>query len=252
MSNVPIITFSYVAIAFAITGFISFICAIYYSKQLSKYVTDDIDNKNVDIICVHVNKKQQQCTNAMFAFKILTLILFAASIAFISIFSYWSSTAKKYGAYDDYNRTETISSIKTNISKGFVDQSEELPESLAGCTIIFFKYGCNDCARIHDSLYAYLENRPVENLYFVSTRSERGVELTTKYGIPAVPAIAYNIINPMDNTPVADTEYIWDVIYNLEADETMTDVFTPETMTPILDVRDADWELKNLKEGVIE
>lgn len=247
MANIPIIIYLYIAIVFAIAGFLSFVCAVYYSIKLSKYITDETSNENVDIICVHVNKTQQQYTNAMFLFKLFALTFFLVALIVMSVFSYWNSTAKKYGAYDDYIKTETISSIKENTSVGFIDQSADLPESMDGCTIIFFKYGCNDCARIYKSLNEYLNEKDIADLYFVSTRSDRGMELIETYDIPAVPAVAYNIISSLDNTPMAGTKFTWNVIYDIDALAIDTDIFVPENFDAILDVRDADLELVELK-----
>lgn len=122
----------------------------------------------------------------MSAFLIISA---AAGITSYITFRHYKALAVKYGAYDDFYETETISSIRDNTEKGFIDQSGSLPTDLSGSILIYFRYGCNDCKATHDDITEAVKGH--KDVYFVSTRSATGRLLIQKYPAEVVPSGTY-------------------------------------------------------------
>lgn len=228
MFNMPILYFMILSVIFATVGIISVVMAFHYSKKAQTAVIKT-ETETVEITATKSPNKVKQAENAVSLFKISALILFAISIILLSVFIYYDTTARKYGAYDDYYKVESINDIKHNISLGFIDQSEELPEDLSGCIIIYVKYGCIDCDEIHDGITSYLNEKETNNIYFVSTRSEKGQKLLEQYPVTAVPTGIYIL-----NEPIGDTTMYYEVLYDIYAAESETDTFLPESMDQLL------------------
>lgn len=119
------------------------------------------------------------------------IICFIFSIVSIVVYSCIFTEAKKYGAYGNFYKKNTLSEIRSNIDNGFIDQSKDVPKDPKGCVIIFFKWGCPDCANIHNELLKTLKKYDLFKTYFVSSRSERGQELLNKYPMDEVPSGIY-------------------------------------------------------------
>lgn len=175
------------AIIFACIGLlcmiISFIFRWRYTVKTKQHV-EDIGEFGV----AAENAKLTERTNhavrlSIIAFALALICLFGYSLIF--------SQARKYGAYGDFYKKNTLSEIQYNIAHGFVDQSDEVPEDPKGCVIIFFRWGCPDCTNIHDALLEKMKEYDLYKTYFVSSRSDRGQELIEQYPIEAVPSGIY-------------------------------------------------------------
>ena len=118
--------------------------------------------------------------------RISKIILVTAAVCAISSFvlmltlniSY--SIALKHGAY---TKDMTIATMYDGISHTPVE--DKLPEDLDGCIVVFYRFDCPDCKAIYEDLMAASAN--VENIYFVSSRSEQGSALIEQYPVPEVP-----------------------------------------------------------------
>ena len=108
MSNMPLFNFFILAIIFAVAGLISLIFSFYCSFKVGKYTIDELETDTMDIIIMKKPTKLKQWRNALFAFKIITLLALAAAICFLSVFMYYENLAKKYGAYDDFTKKQSI------------------------------------------------------------------------------------------------------------------------------------------------
>ena len=148
------------------------------SRKITKCESKVTETDKMTIIST---KKQpdniSQLEKTVSLFKIISLICFVIALITLSVFMYYDNMAKRYGAYGDYYKSDSINDIKHNAKMGFIDQSEELPEDLRGCIIVYIKYGCIDCEEIHDGITSYIKDNDVKNIYFVSTRSAKGKEL---------------------------------------------------------------------------
>ena len=121
---------------------------------------------------------------------IIAGISFFIALISIVIFGHYNSQAIKYGAFDKVQLSQTLNEIDKCTKYGFIEDSN-IPEDLSGSIIIYFKYGCPDCISVHDDLMAYLMAHDTSNIYFVSSRSEKGKELLKKYAVPEVPSAVY-------------------------------------------------------------
>lgn len=119
------------------------------------------------------------------------IIFFTISLLSIIAYSVIFAKAKKYGAYGDFYKKNSIAEIDYNIKNGFIDQSDEVPDDPKGCVIIFFKWGCTDCLNIHDELLEKLTEYDLFKTYFVSSKSDRGQELLAEYPMDSVPSGIY-------------------------------------------------------------
>jgi len=175
------------AIVLAIIGFISlvitFVMRWRYTVKTKQHV-DEIGDFGV----AAENAKLTKIHNA--AFKV-GAVAFALALICLFIYGIIFSQAKKYGAYGDFYKKNTLSEIKYNIDHGFIDQSAEVPVDPKGCVIIFFRWGCPDCANVHDALLEKLKEYDLFKTYFVSSRSDRGQQLIAQYPIEEVPSGIY-------------------------------------------------------------
>lgn len=175
------------AIAAAILGTICiigiFVCQVKYTVKTKKHV-NQIGESGVAI-------ENTKLTIVHNIFVRMGIIFYGLAVVSLLIYGIIFAQAIKYGAYGDFNKKNTLADIKYNIEHGFVDQSNELPDDLKGCVIIFFKWGCADCANVHDDLLAALDNYDLFKTYFVSSRSQRGQEIIEQYPIEEVPSIIY-------------------------------------------------------------
>ena len=188
--DTPIYNIFIMAVFGTITGFslliILFIWQRHIKKLFNRYETEEDD-----AIRMPLQKKFNTSKLLYKIFFILSFFTLLLSLVFIVLFANYKHVALKYGAYGDFDRTETIRTINHRVRYGYEDQSEELPDDLTGCIIIFVKFGCPDCENVHDKLVKCLEDNNVENVFFVSSRSEKGKELVEKYQIQAVPSGTY-------------------------------------------------------------
>lgn len=235
MLDMPLFNFFVLAIIFAIAGFTSLIFSFHCSKKVSKYSVNELETETMEIIIMNKPSKSKQWERALFIFKIMTLLFLATTLFMLSIFMYYDSAARKHGAYDDFAKKESINIIRQNIDKGFIDQSNVLPNDLKGCIIIYFKYGCSDCEKIHDDILDYINEKNVTNLYFVSTRSEKGIELLQQYSVDTVPSGIYIMKNP-----TGSIERYTEILYNMNAPASQTNTFVSKNFDKLLDYQNRE------------
>lgn len=96
-------------------------------------------------------------------------------------------TAKTHGMYQsNMSWNDMLQSIE------YSPREDKLPSDIDELTndiILYYKFGCEDCEAIYQELQDTFSN--VENLYWVSTRSEQGQSLLKTYPTPQVPAGVY-------------------------------------------------------------
>ena len=134
-----------------------------------------------------LRKKKKMLSNIV---GILATVCGISAIGMLIFYLCITADAKTHGAYGDYTRKETIAETLDNIKNGVIDQSDELPEDLSGKVLIIFKYGCPDCEATYGNIYDDLVASGCE-YYFVSSRSEIGMQLVTKYYVTEVPSGVY-------------------------------------------------------------
>lgn len=95
-----------------------------------------------------------------------------------------------------YTTDLTVKQLHTGIKNTPVE--DKLPDDIEGCIIIFYKFGCTDCGAIYEDLSAYTKD--LENVYWISSRSEQGKALRVTYPIESVPTAIYIHVNSDDNS----------------------------------------------------
>lgn len=215
---IPLLYFKIAAIITATIAAINLTLFVALQWQFTSLITDH--NKDTNVVTsiaisptsYHKLKKRINLTwNLTLIFSIFTIIL-------ILIFSKYNKMALKYGAYDNIQLAQTIDKIKSSESVGFTE-SENIPDDLRGCLIFYFKYGCPDCGAIHDEFMDYIKTNSIKNIYFVSSRSERGKKLLEQYPVDEVPAIVYVRIKESEISKTY-TEVLYEKIKNKNNDET--------------------------------
>lgn len=70
-------------------------------------------------------------------------------------------------------------------------KESKLPErkNLGNAMLIFFRFGCSDCEAVYQDLSLALQNKP--DIYWVSTMSNQGQDLLSKYPISETPTLIY-------------------------------------------------------------
>lgn len=74
-------------------------------------------------------------------------------------------------------RTNKISPVQDDLSDG-IDKT----------ILVFYRYGCPDCADVYDQLRPYVNGKGIR---WVSTRSTEGKELVQEFGVAEVPSAVY-------------------------------------------------------------
>lgn len=161
-------------------------------------------NKNPHIISQ--KEKCRRLETAASVLSYLTLTLLAAALCALTIFCWFRHVAQQHGAYGDVLKTETIATVRDRSKHMFIDHSDNLPEDLSGSILIFFKYTCDDCYDTHGQIMDTLAQEQAENVYFVSSASEKGTELVSQLNVKAVP---WGVLVGENNTPV-----ISDILYD--------------------------------------
>lgn len=115
-------------------------------------------------------------------------ILFGCLFVFSLTYSLtgWNTvqTAKKHGMFqDDMTWSKMIDCIDNSPIE------DELPDNLANSIILYFKFGCADCEATYNQQLTTFGD--LDNVYWVSTRSEQGKQLMKKYPIKEVPTGVY-------------------------------------------------------------
>lgn len=93
------------------------------------------------------------------------------------------------GQHGLYTSDLTLNQLYNGVFNTPVDQSDEIPDNLAGCILIFYQFGCKDCDAIYNDLCAGIEG--YDNIYWISAKSERGQALLELYPIESVPTGVY-------------------------------------------------------------
>lgn len=115
----------------------------------------------------------------------ITSVIAIASVLVMITLNASYAVAQKHGAY---TRDITIESMYYGISHSPVEST--LPETLEpGAIIIYYRFDCPDCHAIYEDLMRATEN--VDNIYFVSSRSEQGKALIELYPVNEVPSGIY-------------------------------------------------------------
>lgn len=140
-------------------------------------------------------RKSAKATKLQWVLRILNAInIVSCAVALISLVLYaWAfTTAKKYGAYDAFEQVESLRSVGDLKNTSYIEQSKQVTENPPlGSVIIFYKYNCPDCVKVHDMIMNVLAEEPDAEVYFVSSRSEIGKILIQKYDIQEVPYAIY-------------------------------------------------------------
>lgn len=98
-------------------------------------------------------------------------------------------TAHKYSAnLEPRYATQSMKKFKYNIAHGF---AKKMPKQFKpGDAIIIYRYGCPDCMNYHKQIQkAFPESR--SNIYYVSSRSDYGQQMSKRYGVREVPTVLY-------------------------------------------------------------
>lgn len=221
LGSLSLQTISIISIICGAIGLICVTLLIYTRHKLLTAAYVESENDNVEIVTVsNDTMTMYDKLNKRFNRIMLPAALFCLlTIAFVTVYSYYNNLALKYGAYGNGQHIQTLNEINDcTLVNGFLDQSKELPDDLSGCIIIYIKYGCPDCRSIHDEIVNCIQDNDVNNIYFVSTRSEKGSQLLELYPVNEVPTGVY--IRKKDST-ISNrfTEVLYGHIYDDENNE---------------------------------
>lgn len=138
-------------------------------KQSNQITKNETKTETANIVTFR--KKQKTKNPVMTMTTIVTIIVCLLEIATIIFYSTINEKAIEKGAYDNIQLNQPISEVLHNIDKGY-SQSQNVPINPTDQIVIFYRYGCPDCAGIHDDLMKYLDEHQIDNIYFVSSRSD--------------------------------------------------------------------------------
>lgn len=216
-----------------------------FKKENDKVkMTELVKSKEIEDIINESNNTQnddnpfseQRFTGSGNETKVRTTFVFEArlflivSLVIIFAVACFNRVARNHGAYGDFDRTESVSSLIHSIKYGYKDQSKELPDNLSGKIIIYFRFGCEDCDAVHDelmSMHNSLDNK--DDIYFVSTRSDAAQTVLQDYPVSEVPMAIY-----VYNTPVNGASYAHVFLYEPANKDTEKSVFIADNLEQLL------------------
>ena len=183
-----LMAFQIMAIVFTTIALLSIILMIVTKYRLIQYKNDIESDENTTIqICDNTGIKLKKRINIYYICAFGCLLLAGTAI---TIFLMFNSIALQYGAYERVQLAQSLDEIHECQIKGYTE-SPNIPDDLGGKILIYFKYGCPDCAAVHDSLMEYIKQYDVKDIYFVSSRSAKGKQLIQQYPIDEVPSGVY-------------------------------------------------------------
>ena len=210
-------SYATVIAVFAVIVFIAMLVVQkkYNKIRLGRIAKENLQTENADVkVISHKTVNEKAFRIGSISLRIICALMILASMGLIFYSSVINKMALANGAYDNIQYSQTIGEIKEDVKYGF-EESDDLPDDLTGCIVIFFRYGCPDCKGIHDDLMKRVEEHKDNKIYFVSTRSSTGSKLLhpdgdmDKYLVNDVPAIvyyqSYDVTNPVTKKSVLYT-----------------------------------------------
>ena len=183
-----LISFQIIAIISTTMAVLSITMMIVMKYKLS-ICRNDIEEHESTTLQTYNNKSISFKKRINICYLLTCIFILIAGVAMIVFFTF-NSTALQYGAYENVQLAQTLDEIHSCKIDGYIE-SDNIPENLKGKIIIYFKYGCPDCSAIHDSLFEYIKQYGVKDIYFVSSRSDKGKKLIKQYPVDEVPAGVY-------------------------------------------------------------
>lgn len=135
----------------------------------------------------YIRRQKEACENTIEARIIRAIILASAAVILCTgtMIVAVQAKAEKHGAYGD---PMTFADTLRAINHSPVE--DELPEDLRGKIILYFRFGCPDCEAVFEELSRRAEPYG-DDVYWISTRSEQGIELRKTYPCDHVPSAVY-------------------------------------------------------------
>lgn len=208
MFNMPIYNIWITAVIFVGIGLVSlilwlifrkrYVTSMEYDRENNKSVTLQVPDKEdkTKMTTKTLTKKSPKTIRLQWVLRVINALMgvaYVVAIFLIITYSWAYSTAKKYGAYDAFERVETLNTVMDLKNVSYIDQSNDVPDGDArlGCILIFYRYNCSDCRNTHDMILETIAKYPNSTVYFVSTRTEKGKALVAEYNIQEVPSAIY-------------------------------------------------------------
>lgn len=186
LSNFPLL---YVLIACILLFGISIYCLIDIEKFRLKQMTLQkqrhilLSQKQTDtsVEQLAIIDKQIKPTRHMWITRYILLLIIVCTgiIGFTSIQLFLTAYTHGYREYTKYTIDEIIHSVKNT------PEEDTLPENLENITVIYYRFGCDDCNKLYPELTQYFDTLP--DVYWVATRSEQGIKLRETFPVENVP-----------------------------------------------------------------
>lgn len=119
----------------------------------------------------------------MLRYIVFLIVCFSGIIIFAGISLFTISSKHGCREYEKYNIKEIIYSVQHS------PKEDRLPKSINDVTVIYYRFGCNDCNELYEELSERFEN--LSDVYWVATRSEQGKELREQYPVESVPSAIF-------------------------------------------------------------
>lgn len=116
------------------------------------------------------------------------IVSLLAAVLLISLIPI-SISAKRHGMTDENFSSMSIISVIHSISNSPVEDNIDVDNISGGTIIIYYKFGCKDCEAIYKDLKTAIND--IDDVYWISTKSETGEALLEKYPVTEVPSGIY-------------------------------------------------------------
>lgn len=141
-----------------------------------------LEENRLEIIQINRQIKSTKHINLL-RYIICFIVCMAGIMGFASINLFTTAYEHGYRDYTKYTVNEIIYSVQKS------PEEDTLPNKLENITVIYYRFGCNDCNQSYDQLSAYFEN--VSDVYWVATRSKQGQKLRETFPVENVPTAIF-------------------------------------------------------------
>lgn len=134
-------------------------------------------------ICT-INRKIKPCKHLQI-WRFLLYFMICLSGIYLFAASYLFYTAYQHG-YREYWKQD-VEKIIYSVHHSPIE--DILPDDTTNITVIYYRFGCDDCNKLYNQLSEKLEHVP--DIYWIATRSKQGIYLRETFPVETVPSAIY-------------------------------------------------------------
>lgn len=179
--HLPVMMTCLIILSILITVGLYHITAHYMNKHVKEQTPSNIEK----IYTKPMTIKRYHWSKTEWTFKFIYTLVYFLALTYTTLSCMLFAIAYQHG-YREYMK-QTVHEIIYSVKHTPIES--KLPNDLTNATIIYYRFGCNDCNKIDNQLQEKFKDSP--KTYWVATRSKQGKDLREDYPIESVPSAVY-------------------------------------------------------------